>query len=118
MANETPPQPPVTWAQAVRDIVVASINKGQLPTAIFGAVLLLLIWKLPAQGVAALVDRMLDGLQRWTLLGWALFIASVGGWYVHSRYQRRVMGKEIRRLSAERTKLQDTLGGGAKSSGG
>ena len=37
----------VTWAQATRDIVLRLIATGQLPVGIFGAAVLLMIYKTP-----------------------------------------------------------------------
>lgn len=117
MSKERPAQH-VTWAQTCRDIVVASINKGQLPLVILGAVLLLLIWRMPEPQVGDLVNRLLDGLETGWLVGYLLWLTTVGVWFVHARHQQRVMALEIARLSDERSKLQETLGGGVQSSHG
>jgi len=94
------------WATALRDVLIASINKGQFPFAILGLVLLALIMRMPPEDVSKLVFRLLDGLERGSLLGYLLSLLFLAGWYVHARYQRRVISGEIARMAAERNMLQ------------
>ncbi|MEQ1644684.1 MAG: hypothetical protein ABL959_14645, partial [Pyrinomonadaceae bacterium] len=90
MGNSQPPVP-VGTAQAVRDIFLAAINKGQFLTAILGLILLVIVWRLPGADLSALVRSVLDSLVAGYLLGYALFVVTLGGWYVHAR-KMRVMG--------------------------
>jgi uncharacterized membrane protein len=53
MAAQNQPQP-VTWAQAVRDIVVASINKGQLLVFLCGIIFLAIVLRMPEKDVGRL----------------------------------------------------------------
>jgi hypothetical protein len=93
-------------AAAVRDVLIASINKGQFPFAMLGLVLLTLIVKMPSADVSKLVFRLVDGVERGSLLGYLLSLLFLAGWYVHARYQRRVITREIGRIAAERNMLQ------------
>lgn len=93
------------WANAFRDILVASINKGQFPLAILGLVAMSLIWRMPSEDVSKLVFRIVDGLERGMLLGYGLALVAFGGWYVHARYQRRLISVELSRsLGPQRIK--------------
>jgi len=93
------------WANAFRDILVASINKGQFPLAILGLIAMSLIWRMPPEDVSKLMFRIVDGLERGVLLGYGLALVAIGGWFVHARYQRRVISVELSRsLGLQRTK--------------
>lgn len=94
------------WATALRDVLIASINKGQFPFAILGLVVLTLILKMPSGDVSKLVFRLVDGVERGSFLGYLLSLLLLVGWYVHARYQRRVIAAEIERMAAERNTLQ------------
>ena len=119
MASDKNRPQPVTWAQAVRDVLIASMNKGQFLLALAGLVILLLVWRMPEQELAKLVNRLLDGLENFTLVGYILFLAMLIGWVFHARYQRRIITNELDRMSEERNRLQEaSLGNRVHSSGG
>ncbi|WP_129781447.1 hypothetical protein [Peristeroidobacter soli] len=93
------------WANAFRDILIASINKGQFPLAIFWLIAMSLIWRIPPEDVSRLVFRIVDGLERWALLGYLLALVVTGGWFVHVRSLRRVISLELSRsFGAQRMK--------------
>lgn len=94
------------WASALRDILIASINKGQFPFTLLGLVLLALIMKMPPEDASRLVFRLIDGGEGDSLLGYLLSLLLLVGWYLHARYQRRVIAAEIERMAAERNMLQ------------
>src|SRR5262249_52330955 len=105
---------PVTWAQTVRDVLIASINKGQFPLAILGLVVLALIWKTPEEIVGSLVMDLFTRAEYW---GYPLAVVGFGGWFVHARKQRQMIAGELDRISGERNKAQQaTLGKRVKSS--
>lgn len=87
----------------LRDVLVASINKGQFPAAILGLVLIVLLLRYPAQELPELVFQFLDRLADLSLLGYVLAAVLGLGWFVHARWQRRMLGGEIDRLAKERT---------------
>lgn len=107
----------VSWAQAFRDVLVGSMNKGQFPLAIVGIIFMLILYKMTPQGVDRLVDRLLDGLVAYSLVGWAVSGPLVAGWYLHSKWQRRTIQRELDRVTEERNRLQtEKLEGKPKSS--
>ncbi len=64
-----------------------------------------LIWRIAPKDVSTLVFRIVDGLERGTLLGYALALVAFGGWHVHARRLRRVISLELSRsIGAQRIK--------------
>ena len=120
MADGENKSPGVTWAQTVRDVLIASMTKGQFPLALFGLIILVMILKVPPDKVAELVDRLMTDLENFSLTGYALALIILAGWYVHAKRQRRIMAEEMERITEERNKLQSsTLGSDrVQSSGG
>ena len=90
----------------LRDVLVASINKGQFPAALLGLVVLSLIWRMPKEDVGRLVSELMNGLRSGWLLGYVLAGVALVCWYLHARYQRRLITGEMRRIAKERDALQ------------
>lgn len=101
----------ISWAQAVRDMVVAAINKGQLPIFGFFLVILMLIYKMPEGDVAKLVFEMLSSLKKGEFVAYILLILSVSGWIYHARIMRREFSIEAKRIGREKSNLQSQLAG-------
>lgn len=106
----------ITLWQMVRDVLVASMNKGQFPVALVAIVVCLIIWKMPPQDVSRLAFDIVDGFKTWYLGGWILSPVVVFGWFFHSRWQRKFFTQEINRISAERNKWQEKAGLPVRSS--
>jgi hypothetical protein len=103
----------------LRDVLVASMNKGQLPPVLLTLVILSLIWRMPSGDVSKMVFELVDGARSGWLVGYAAATVSMLGWYFHARYQRRVITGEMRRIANERSALQSkSLGKKLKSSEG
>jgi len=101
----------------VRDVLIASMNKGQFPLALFGMILIVLIIRMPPQDVSALAFRIVEDLKAGYLAGYAVSAGAFGGWFVHARIQRRVIADELERIARLRTELQKReLGSRVKSS--
>ena len=96
------------WAM-IRDVLVASISKGQLPIAIIGLILIILCVKIPSEQAGKLLFEILDLLVKGRLLGYSLLVVVVFGWFVHIKLQRRTFTHEISRVSDEKTELQKKL---------
>lgn len=107
----------ITWPQMFRDVLIASMNKGQLPLIIVLFVVILTVWKMPSEDVSKLVFFTVDQLINGMLFGYFLFSATLIGWFFHARWQRKRLTSEIERVSMERTKIQEqNLGNQVKSS--
>lgn len=107
-----------TWAQAVRDIVVEAIRKGQILALTVAGAILLFLWRLPDQSLLLVWQDVRDGANRNWILSFVCNLLLVGGWFVHSRRLRRTFEGEFERISAERNQLQKQLGVGVRSSEG
>jgi hypothetical protein len=109
----------VGFYQMLRDVLIASINKGQFPWAILAMIVIAVIFRMPPDDVSKLAFRVLDALERGALLGYALAFFATAGWFFHSRYQRRIITVELNRMSKQRNQLQaHKLGNKIRSSEG
>lgn len=100
----------VSWAHAVRDIVVASINKGQLPILGIFAIIMLLIYKLPTSDVMVLIKAIGEKLRNGEMVSYPLLVVVMLGWYFHARYTRKYHSEEYKRIGREKSELQSLLG--------
>jgi len=101
----------------VRDVLIAAMNKGQLIPAFVGLIFMLMIVKMPGTDVSSLMFKIFDLFGERSILGYILFIISLGSWATHVRFQRRLFHGELLRVSDERNKLQKNhLGGKLESS--
>lgn len=94
------------WA-ALKDIMIHSMDKGQFPLAIVGAIVGLIIWCLEPKDVSRLLDRILYNL---TTLKGVSYLANIGlivAWYIHAKWQRRSISIEMNRMGREKTRLQE-----------
>jgi len=96
----------VTWAQATRDVIIRLIATGQLPIGIFGAGVLLLIYKTPGGDMPQVWAMTRSFINVHGGLGYLLNVPILYSWYLHARFQRRTAESELRRISLERTKDQ------------
>lgn len=93
----------------MRDVLVQSMGKGLfLPACIFILILTALI-KMPQEDVSKLAFETLNGIKSIYLLGWLLSFVLACGWAFHAKWQRRVLGDEVKRIADERTQLQKLL---------
>jgi hypothetical protein len=93
----------------VENVLIHSMNKGQLPLA--GPILLIMfiILRLPEERVYDLVKQLFSLATVYKVGGWIFFVISIFGWIISAKSMRRSHTLEIRRLSNERTKLQEKL---------
>ena len=109
--------PKIGFFESVRDVLIASMNKGQFPAALLAMVVLSMIWRMPPTDVSKLVFRLLDVAEEKKLLGYFVSVFSLLGWFFHAKYQRKLITFEMQRVSSERNQLQaKELGKKLKSS--
>lgn len=101
----------MSWAQAFRDIVVTSMNRGQLPVLGMIAVAMLLIWRLPEEKAGELVFSILAALGQGELWAYVFLVLTIGGWYLHSKWMRKMFSAETKRIGREKSDLQSQLAG-------
>lgn len=100
-----------------RDVLRDAINKGQGIPYLLGIILMVIVLKMPGEDVSKLAFLILDAIINYSILGWGIAIIVLPGWYVHAKWQRRIMYDEIARIADERNSLQTKLlGSDIKSS--
>lgn len=100
----------------VRDVLIYSMDKGVTHLIIIGALLVILLLKVPPEYIPDLIDRIVKNLANKYFLGYTLWIVSVGGWYLNVRFVLRYKNEEIDRLSAQRNLYQQKCIGKLESS--
>ena len=90
----------------VEKVLIASMNKGQAPLFVVAGVIALMIWKMPGEDVSKLVFRLVDAFETGYFVGYGLFVVVTAGWFVHAKYQRQSIVREMRRITDERNRLQ------------
>ena len=104
--SKTPPNAKVSIAHAISMVFVASINKGQLPVAILGAILITYCWRVSPETLTEHGRSIINGLYSGYLIGYLLGILAIGGWYLHAKALRRSHFEELGRVAGEKTELQ------------
>jgi hypothetical protein len=84
----------------LRDVLVASIYRGQFPPALIGLVVLAITLKMPAEDLTKVVFHFVSLLERHELLGYVLAGLCAASWFAHARSQRRLIGEERAALKA------------------
>lgn len=96
----------LTWADIVNNALMKLISTGQLPLVLMLLVILVLIYRTPAESVPQAWVVLGEMLDRHSGLGYALGGISAAGWAVHTKLQRRKFEKELERVSEERNEAQ------------
>jgi hypothetical protein len=108
---------PVGFWEMFRDVLIASLNKGQFIPALIGLSYILMIVKMPSEDVSRLMFEIVDKIEKGYLVGYAFGIISLCSWFIHSKWQRRKIVLEMKRLGEEKSGLQkNQLGNIVKSS--
>ena len=97
----------VSWAEALRDVIIAAINKGQLP--ILGAIafVFVIFLRMPEGSIPDFVENFMNLLAAWNLVGYILFLLSIFAWFFHVRHMRASFSREYRRIGKEKSELQE-----------
>lgn len=104
------------FARMMRDVLVASIYRGQFPPALLGLIALAIILKMPSADMSELMYRLLDLMGRREGVGYLLAFLCAVSWFFHVRLQRRWIGEERRRLSIERAVIKAVTAGARRKS--
>ena len=96
----------------IQNVLIASINKGQLPFAGIILFVLILLIKYPQDKIPTLVENLFNISTFNSIFGWCIGIfTTFSGYYINKR-QRREHTKEIQRLSNQKKSLQEKINGG------
>lgn len=96
----------VSLFEFLRDVLIASMDKGQFPAALIAIIALSMIWRMPTADIGKLVFRLLDVAQEAGLMGYVASVLCLFSWFRHARYQRRFIAREMQRVSQERNQMQ------------
>jgi hypothetical protein len=97
------------WSRAFRDVVVVSINKGQLPILGLYAIVIIVICRLPVHDIVTLAHDIVDKLAKGELAGYGLSVVVSLGWWMQAKKARTNHTNEINRICQEKTDLQNRL---------
>ena len=86
----------VSLFEFLRDVLIASIEKGQFPAALIAIIALSMIWRMPPADIGKLVFRLLDVAQEAGLMGYVASVLCLFSWFRHARYQRRLLEKKLK----------------------
>ena len=92
---------------ALERIVIAAINKGQLPILGGIAIVLFIIWKMPPADVSELAFKIFDKVVIGNVIGYIVGGGSIVVCFGVVKTQRRINEREKKRLGKERTKWQE-----------
>jgi hypothetical protein len=90
----------------MRDVLVASLNKGQFPIAILGLIIVIWLIRLPADELSILTHNTFVLFKTYYFGGYIASVSLALGWFFHSKRQRRLHTEEVTRLSSQRTDWQ------------
>ena len=93
----------------MQSVLIASMNKGQLPFVCIFFIALIWIIKLPPNQLYNLLPELFKYLQIMSIWGWILFVIVTLVSFISIKYLRKVHSSEVHRLSQEKTKLQEEL---------
>lgn len=99
----------ITWAQAIRDIVIVSINKGQLPILAVCAIVVIILLRLPPQSLLTLTNRVFELLEKGVLWSYMIIAILVLMYFYHVRLLRKTFSDEAERIGNEKSDLQEQL---------
>ncbi len=99
----------MTFAQAVRDVLIASMRYAQFPFAMLGLLAGIIIWRMPPDDLSKLLFRLIEDFENGSLLGYALFGLAIIGWFYTVRRQRKLIASEMDRIGEQKSKLQEQL---------
>jgi hypothetical protein len=74
-----------------------------------GAIAMEIIARMPPGDISLLAFRLIDAAEMRAYGGYALSGVISLSWLLHSRYQRRTMMAELKRIAEEKTRLQEQL---------
>lgn len=94
-----------TWAKAFRDIVVASINKGQFPLVAVFLIFAIISWRIPAEVIGKVVEDVFYSGNR-GIYGYILSLIIAFAWLGHSKKMRKEHSDELERIGTEKSKAQ------------
>jgi hypothetical protein len=94
-----------------RDVLVVSMDRGQLPVLGAFAVVFVTIWRMPPDELTKFSNAVLDRFNSGALVGWIGFVLTAFGWWWHVRKLLTMHANEVRRIGNEKSAAQDRAAG-------
>ena len=99
---------PNFWGM-MRDVLIASMNKGVFLIACIFFIFVIIIMRLESDALLSFLNALLDKLSDWSVTGWVLFALVVITWWWQARMARKNHHHEIARMAREKKNLQEQL---------
>ena len=99
---------PNFWGM-MRDVLIASMNKGLFLPAMTGFLLMILVIKLPMEEVSILLHRLIDLFVSFKITGWVAAGGVTFAWYFNAKFLRRSHTNEMTRIGDEKKGLQEKV---------
>ena len=106
-----PPSTEYNWAQATRDVLIASMNRGQLPILGLIGVVALVIWRMTPEKVSEITAKLVEDVEKGYLVGYLLFMVTLCAWFLQAKAARKAFSREYKRVGVEKSELQSKLAG-------
>ena len=103
--NKPNPYRPNFWGM-ISQVIIASINKGQLLLMAFFVILLVLLIKMPSSEMPMLAKHIFNTFESWHILGWVFASLEAIAWYFTSKMSRKSQVLEMNSVSEEKSILQ------------
>ena len=85
----------------LRDVLIASLDKGQFPGALICCIFLSLIWRLRPVDIVLLAGKLIHAAQNTCFIGYSFAIFSLVACFLHVRWQRRWIVENIQRAEGK-----------------
>lgn len=93
----------------IENVVAIAIKRGQLLVMAFSLFFIILVIKIPPEDVRPIIEKLLDVPKYNSILGWCVAILIAIAAVLITGYQRKIHKDEIKRISNEKTSLQQIL---------
>ncbi|KAB7700399.1 hypothetical protein GBN33_05455 [Plesiomonas shigelloides] len=98
----------VTFAQAWRDVMIKAMTTGQLLPITISIILMIAAWRIPADELAKVAHRIIDGLIDHSLWGYISSAVLACAWSWHAATMRKCFSAEAKRMGMEKTFYQQS----------
>ena len=83
------------------------MNRGQLLVLMLGAIVFVLILKLRHEESAEILNKIIDELAHYHLLGWIISVITTLGWFFNTKKMRKKYSEENKRIGIEKSSWQE-----------
>ena len=101
----------VSWAEALRDIVLKAIETGQLPALLISVIVILIIWKIPDDQLLLLLQEIIKRFEKGEMISYLILFLCILGWFFHVKILQKRFAREYERIGKEKSSLQSKKSG-------